>query len=127
MRVLLDKSGLLIGIALVACAGCARYVMSISEGLEFDLASAAFMVLRGIAVVFIGVAWIWIVVLAFKESFLWGFLSLLLQPIALVYALRREDRCWNPLVLIVLFLPTYILDLGYRVVDWTTRATAGGV
>lgn len=45
------------------------------------------------------VSWIWVVVLAFKESAGWGIGSLLVNPIALIYAITRAEKCKIPLIL----------------------------
>ena len=52
-----------------------------------------------IGVIAMLISWIWVVVIAFRESIGWGIGSLLLNPIALIYALMNRDRCKRPLLL----------------------------
>ena len=54
------------------------------------------------------ISWIWIVVIAFKESTGWGIGSLLLNPVALIYALTRAKKCKTPLILFSVGLILYI-------------------
>ena len=43
-------------------------------------------------------AWIWLIVRAFQEKVWWGLASLLLPPLALVFALRHAQKAIGPLV-----------------------------
>jgi hypothetical protein len=47
-------------------------------------------------------AWIWLIVRAFQEKVWWGLASLLLPPLALVFALRHAQKAIGPLVIFVL-------------------------
>ena len=47
-------------------------------------------------------AWIWLIVRAFQEKVWWGLASLLLPPLALVFALRHAQKAIGPLVVFVL-------------------------
>jgi hypothetical protein len=47
-------------------------------------------------------AWIWLIVRAFQEKIWWGLASLLLPPLALVFAVRHAQKANSPLVLFVL-------------------------
>jgi hypothetical protein len=44
-------------------------------------------------------AWVWLVVLAFKEDVWWGIGSLVLVPIVIRFGLTRWDKAWVPVVL----------------------------
>ena len=60
-----------------------------------------------IAVLFSGLtlaalAWLWLLVRAFKQNAGWGIISVILPPLALVFALRHAQRAIGPLVLFVL-------------------------
>jgi hypothetical protein len=48
------------------------------------------------------IAWLWLIVSAFRQSIWWGLGSLMLPPIALLFALRHAQRAVGPLVLFVL-------------------------
>ncbi len=61
------------------------------------------------AVIAMLISWIWVVVIAFKESVGWGIVSLLLNPIALIYALTRARKCKKPLILFAVGLVVYVL------------------
>jgi cytochrome c-type biogenesis protein CcmE len=45
-------------------------------------------------------AWLWIVVLAFKERLAWGLGTLLIPPVALVYGAMRVRACKVPLIML---------------------------
>jgi hypothetical protein len=47
-------------------------------------------------------AWIWLIVCAFKQRVGWGIVSLVFPPLALIFALRHAQRAIGPLVLFVL-------------------------
>ncbi len=47
-------------------------------------------------------AWIWLIVRAFQAKLWWGLASLLLPPLALVFAMRHAQKAITPLVLFVL-------------------------
>jgi hypothetical protein len=47
-------------------------------------------------------AWIWLIVRAFQEKVWWGLASVLLPPLALVFALRHAQKAIGPLVVFVL-------------------------
>ena len=47
-------------------------------------------------------AWVWLIVRAFQEQVWWGLGSLLLPPLALVFALRHAQKAISPLVVFVL-------------------------
>ena len=48
------------------------------------------------------IAWIWVVVIAFREDgFLWGIGSLLIGLVALIYMLMHFDECRTPFWLTV--------------------------
>jgi hypothetical protein len=47
-------------------------------------------------------AWTWLIVRAFQEKAWWGLASLLLPPLALVFALRHAQKAIGPLVVFVL-------------------------
>jgi len=55
------------------------------------------------------ISWIWVVVIAFKESVGWGIVSFLLNPIALIYALTRAKKCKKPLILFAVGLVIYVV------------------
>jgi len=55
------------------------------------------------------VSWIWVVVIAFKDSAGWGIGSLLLNPLALIYALKHRDRCKRPLMVFGVGLALYAI------------------
>ena len=59
------------------------------------------------------VAWLWVVIHAFKESVGWGFATLLLNPVALVYALLRPAKCKYPLILFGIALVVLLVGLSY--------------
>lgn len=59
------------------------------------------------------VAWLWVVFNAFQESAAWGFATLLLNPVALVYALLRPERCRKPLILFGVGFVLFLVGLGY--------------
>jgi hypothetical protein len=60
------------------------------------------IVLLSAGLILAALAWIWLLVRAFKQNTLWGFVSLILPPLALVFALRHAQRAMAPLVLFVL-------------------------
>jgi hypothetical protein len=47
-------------------------------------------------------AWIWLIVRAFQERLWWGLGSLVIPPMALMFALRHAQKAIGPLVLVVL-------------------------
>ena len=47
-------------------------------------------------------AWIWLLVCAFKQHVAWGIVSFVFPPLALAFALRHAQRAIGPLVLFVL-------------------------
>jgi hypothetical protein len=47
-------------------------------------------------------AWLWLLVRAFRQTTWWGLSSLFLPPMALVFALRHAQRAIAPLVLMIL-------------------------
>ncbi len=49
-----------------------------------------------------GLAWTWLIMRAFQENNWWGLASLLLPPLALVFALRHAQKAIGPLVVFVL-------------------------
>ena len=59
------------------------------------------------------IAWLWVVVRAFQESVGWGFATLLLNPLALLYALLRPAKCKYPLVLFGVALVFLLVGLNY--------------
>ena len=50
----------------------------------------------------VALAWIWLIVRAFQETVWWGLASLLLPPLALVFALRHAQKAMTPLIVFVL-------------------------
>lgn len=54
----------------------------------------------GLAIV--ALAWVWLIVRAFRQRAWWGFGSLLVPPVALLFALRHPQRATAPLVAVVL-------------------------
>jgi hypothetical protein len=50
---------------------------------------------------FAAVAWIWLIARAFGQTFWWGLGSLLVPPLALLFALRHAQKAVAPLVLVV--------------------------
>jgi hypothetical protein len=50
----------------------------------------------------VALAWIWLIVRAFQETVWWGLASLLLPPLALVFALRHAQKAITPLIVFVL-------------------------
>jgi hypothetical protein len=48
------------------------------------------------------VAWVWLIIAAFQQKTWWGLGSLILPPIALLFALRHAQRAVGPLVLLIL-------------------------
>lgn len=48
------------------------------------------------------VAWTWLIVSAFRQTVWWGLGSLILPPVALLFALRHAQKAVGPLVVIVL-------------------------
>jgi hypothetical protein len=46
-------------------------------------------------------AWIWLIARAFQERVWWGLASLVLPPVALLFALRHALKAVGPLVLFV--------------------------
>jgi hypothetical protein len=63
-------------------------------------AYALAVLLAGLAIA--AIAWIWLLVRAFRENLWWGLASLILPPVALVFAVRHSQRAISPLVLFVL-------------------------
>lgn len=59
------------------------------------------------------IAWIWVVVYAFKESVWWGIGSLILNPVALIYAVMRPQRCKYPLTLFVVAVVVWLVAIAY--------------
>jgi hypothetical protein len=57
------------------------------------------LVLGGLAIA--ALAWIWLLVRAFQESRWWGLGSLLVPPLALLFALRHAQKSVAPLVLVI--------------------------
>jgi hypothetical protein len=47
-------------------------------------------------------AWIWLLIRAFRQSFWWGLGSLLLPPLAFLFSLRQPQKAIGPLVLFIL-------------------------
>ena len=61
---------------------------------------AVAVLLGGLALA--ALAWIWLVARAFKQHAAWGIASLVLPPVALVFAWRHAERAIEPLVVFVL-------------------------
>ena len=61
-------------------------------------------------------AWIWLLVRAFQQRAWWGFLSLVVPPIALVFALRHAQRAIGPLVIFTLGSLLAAAPVGYALV-----------
>jgi hypothetical protein len=47
-------------------------------------------------------AWTWLIVLAFQQRFSWGLFSVVLPPIALLFAVRHAQKAIGPLALVIL-------------------------
>ena len=60
-------------------------------------------------------AWLWVIVIAFsnKET-AWGVISILISPVAILYAITNKDQCKKPMVIFVIglllmvFTPLYL-------------------
>jgi len=59
------------------------------------------------------IAWLWVVIHAFQESVGWGFATLLLNPVTLVYALMRPQKCKYPLILFGIAAVFLLMGLSY--------------
>jgi hypothetical protein len=62
------------------------------------------------------VAWTWLIVRAFHQRAWWGLASLVLPPVALVFALRHAQRAIGPLVLLVVGGVLGAVSVGYCLV-----------
>lgn len=50
-------------------------------------------------------SFIWIAILAaIEKQYVWAIFSLLIAPVAIIYALKNKNRCWPPLLLITVAL-----------------------
>jgi hypothetical protein len=58
-------------------------------------------------------AWIWLLVRAFQQNTWWGFISLILPPAALLFALRHAQRAVGPLVIFTLGTMLAAVPVGY--------------
>jgi hypothetical protein len=61
-------------------------------------------------------AWLWLLVRAFQEGVWWGAFSLIVPPIALLFALRHAQRAIFPLVIFTLGSMTAAVPVGYSLV-----------
>jgi hypothetical protein len=58
-------------------------------------------------------AWVWLVLRAYREKVWWGLGSLLLPPLALLFAVRHAQKAIGPLVLFVLGSLVTAVPIGY--------------
>ena len=77
------------------------------DGLVSEVTSWRIMETYGIALLYGGLAlaalaWVWLIMRAFQEKVWWGLASLLVPPVALVFALRHAQKAIAPLVAFVL-------------------------
>jgi hypothetical protein len=77
-------------------------------------ACAILFLLTGITTA--AVAWVWLIVCAFRQGTLWGLCTLVLPPIGLVFALRHAERAIKPLVLMVVGSLFGLVPVGYSLV-----------
>jgi hypothetical protein len=78
------------------------------EGYAINLLSA------GLALAVL--AWIWLLVRAFQQHFWWGAFSLVVPPLALVFALRHAQKAVAPLVFLVLGGTIVAAPLAYSLI-----------
>jgi hypothetical protein len=69
------------------------------------------LLLGGLAIA--ALAWIWLLVRAFREHIGWGLGSLIVPPVALLFALRHAQKSVAPLVLVVLGGLVAAVPVGY--------------
>jgi hypothetical protein len=61
-------------------------------------------------------AWLWLLVRAFQEGAWWGSFSLIVPPVALLFALRHAQRAISPLVIFTLGSVLAAVPVGYSLV-----------
>ena len=114
----------------------ARSALQSDDAHEWMADKALYMLLGGLAAA--ALAWIWLLVRAFRQHRRWGLASLVLPPVGLAFAARHPRRAAAPLVLLMLSVlvaaapaiyTLYVrLDLGPRnkVVDGQQHLTLTG-
>ena len=66
--------------------------------------------------VLVVLAWIWLLLRAFQQHFWWGALSLVVPPMALVFALRHAPKAVAPLAVLVLGSMIVAAPIAYSLV-----------
>ncbi len=72
------------------------------------------LVCGGLAIA--GLAWVWLILRAFRQQAWWGIGGLVLPPVALLFAWRHAQKAIAPLIMIVLGLGTAACPLVYSLV-----------